>query len=117
MKQSAYEILNVAIGADKKEIRRAYKTLVREFTPEKHPDKFSKIREAYEYLAQTETAFPPTQFPLYKDFVKKMKIEKEEKTETLPLEASLEILNQVFETPFNTVFELNSLFENDQSAT
>lgn len=115
MKQSAYEILNISVQANSKEIRRAYKTMVREFTPEKNPEKFSEIREAYEYLAQAEWDRIPDSFPLYKDFVKKMNT-KQEATgkEGIPIDESIKILNQIFETPFNTVFELNTLFENDK---
>lgn len=46
-----YQILGVSSGADQKEIKRAYFKLVRQFTPEKDPERFQQIREAYENLS------------------------------------------------------------------
>jgi len=48
--KSDYEILGLQEGADEKEIKRAYFKLVRQFTPEKDPERFQEIREAYENL-------------------------------------------------------------------
>ena len=48
--KSDYEILGLEEGADEKEIKRAYFKLVRQFTPEKAPERFQEIREAYENL-------------------------------------------------------------------
>ena len=47
-----YEILGVPVGADQKEIKRAYFKLVRQFSPEKDPERFQEIRGAYERLTQ-----------------------------------------------------------------
>lgn len=49
-----YEILGVSAGADQKEIKRAYFKLVRQFSPEKDPERFQEIRGAYERLTQGE---------------------------------------------------------------
>lgn len=51
-KTQSYEILGVSRDADEKEIKKAYFKLVRQFSPEKDPEKFKEIREAYEYLSQ-----------------------------------------------------------------
>lgn len=45
-----YEVLGLKDGADEKEIKRAYFKLVRQFSPEKEPEKFQQIRRAYENL-------------------------------------------------------------------
>ncbi len=47
-----HEILGVPAGADPKEIKRAYFKLVRQFSPEKDPERFQEIRGAYERLTQ-----------------------------------------------------------------
>ncbi|HEX3146933.1 MAG TPA: J domain-containing protein [Gemmataceae bacterium] len=45
-----YHVLGVAHDADDDTIRRRYLELVREFPPERHPDRFARIRAAYERL-------------------------------------------------------------------
>lgn len=50
--QNDYEILGIARGAGKDEIKRAYFQLVRQFSPEKDPERFQEIRGAYERLLQ-----------------------------------------------------------------
>ena len=118
MKQSAYEILNISPQSNYKTIRRAYKLLLREFPPEKNPKKFSKIREAFEHLTHEKTNRSLDELPRYIDFVKKMKgNQEEEKEDVAPTEESLKILSQVFETPYNTLFDLTTLFENDKGTT
>lgn len=52
--QNDYEILGVSAGADQKEVKKAYFKLVRQFSPEKDPERFQKIRGAYERLTQGE---------------------------------------------------------------
>jgi curved DNA-binding protein CbpA len=43
-----YEILGVTPQADEAEIRRRYLALVREFPPERAPERFAAIRVAYD---------------------------------------------------------------------
>ena len=54
MEERYLEVLGLARGSDKKEIKRAYFRLVRQFTPEKNPERFQQIREAYEYLSNRQ---------------------------------------------------------------
>ena len=49
---SDFEILGLSEGAQPKEIKRAYFKLVRQFSPEKDPERFQQIREAYEHLTE-----------------------------------------------------------------
>lgn len=49
-----YEVLGVPRDADQKTIKRAYFKLVRQYTPEKEPERFQQIREAYENLTANE---------------------------------------------------------------
>jgi curved DNA-binding protein CbpA len=43
-------VLGVAADADDETIRRRYLELVRQYSPEHHPDKFAAVRAAYERL-------------------------------------------------------------------
>ncbi|KJR42418.1 Heat shock protein DnaJ [Candidatus Magnetoovum chiemensis] len=53
-KEEALDKLSLSIGADKEEIVKTYKKLVRRYPPEFNPDKFKEIDEAYRFL----TSFP-----------------------------------------------------------
>lgn len=48
--QDPREILDVSIEADTQEIRAAYIKKVKEFPPDRAPQAFERIREAYEIL-------------------------------------------------------------------
>lgn len=49
-----YERLGLSNGADEKEIKKAYFKKIRQYNPEKAPEEFKKIREAYEQLQNPE---------------------------------------------------------------
>jgi len=49
-----YSILGLENQADEAEIKQAYFRKVREFPPEREPQKFQEIRQAYEKLKDTE---------------------------------------------------------------
>ena len=51
-----FEILGLAVDSDDAAIRRRYLELVKQFSPEHHPEKFAKIRQAYESLKDLDTA-------------------------------------------------------------
>ena len=50
MAKKDYEILGLPEDADEKAVKRAYFKLVRQFSPEKDPERFQEIREAYENI-------------------------------------------------------------------
>lgn len=50
-----YEVLNLPSDSDDETIRRRYLQLVREYPPERHPEKFAEIRHAYENLKDLNT--------------------------------------------------------------
>lgn len=50
-----YQLLAVAEDASPEEIRRAYYAMVRRYPPEKEPERFMALREAYEALSDPET--------------------------------------------------------------
>ncbi len=50
-----YQILQISEKCTPAEIKKAYFKLVREYPPDRHPDQFMKIREAYEVLSNEQT--------------------------------------------------------------
>jgi curved DNA-binding protein CbpA len=50
-----YHVLDLPADSDDEAIRRRYLELVRQFSPEKHPEKFAAIRAAYEKLKDLDT--------------------------------------------------------------
>lgn len=49
-----YQTLEVSPQAELEEIRRSYYRLVRKYSPERHPERFQVIREAYETLSDKQ---------------------------------------------------------------
>jgi curved DNA-binding protein CbpA len=50
-----YQVLGLPADSDDDTIRRRYLELVRQFSPEQHPEKFAAIRAAYESLRDVTT--------------------------------------------------------------
>jgi curved DNA-binding protein CbpA len=50
-----YQVLGLPPEADDEAIRRRYLELVRQFSPEHHPEKFAAVRAAYEQLRDQST--------------------------------------------------------------
>ncbi|MBI2806160.1 MAG: J domain-containing protein [Planctomycetes bacterium] len=50
-----YAVFGLPADADDETIRRRYLELVRQFSPERHPEKFAAIRQAYERLRDLDT--------------------------------------------------------------
>jgi curved DNA-binding protein CbpA len=50
-----YHVLQLPADSDDETIRRRYLELVRQFPPERHPEKFAAVREAYEKLRDLNT--------------------------------------------------------------
>ncbi len=53
--EDAYTVLGLAPGSDDETIRRRYLELVRQYSPEHHPERFAAIRAAYEKLRDQDT--------------------------------------------------------------
>ncbi len=114
MIRSPYEVLNIEAHADSKTIRRAYKEMIRTYGPEHHPDEFSEIRKAFEYLSKEQFFEAAQDFPIYTEFLNDFDRQVLElQSKDLSKEEILTLLSVVFETPYNTAFELKSLLDND----
>ena len=50
-----YAVLGLRAESDDETIRRRYLELVRQFPPEKHPEKFAAVRQAYDKMRDLET--------------------------------------------------------------
>lgn len=50
-----YEVLGLPGDADDEAIRRRYLELVRQYSPEHHPERFAAVRAAYESLRDLDT--------------------------------------------------------------
>jgi curved DNA-binding protein CbpA len=50
-----YEVLGLAGDADDETIRGRYLELVRQYSPEHHPERFAAVRAAYESLRDLDT--------------------------------------------------------------
>ena len=50
-----YQVLGLPPDCDDETIRRRYLELVRQFSPEHHPEKFAAVRAAYESLRDLNT--------------------------------------------------------------
>src|SRR5438477_3335786 len=55
MVDDPYKVLGLSDDSDDEAIRRRYLQLVRQFTPEQHPEKFAAVRAAYESLRDLTT--------------------------------------------------------------
>lgn len=55
MQLSAFDQLQVSFTADDEEIKSSYLALLRDNSPDKNPQRFAEIREAYEQIATKES--------------------------------------------------------------
>lgn len=84
--QNYYEVLGISPEASQGEIKKAYFKLVRQYSPEKDPEKFREIRAAYEGLKNMEEkgpSFPAPEDRMAQLFLKQ--ILENEKTGNFPM--------------------------------
>lgn len=63
MTQNAWEILQISPDASKKEIRRAYAKLVKQYHPEETPELFERLHDAYQAAMQAAEKEPVQMIP------------------------------------------------------
>ena len=54
MQLSAFDLLQVSMEASDDDIKSAYLTMVQDNSPDKNPERFQEIRQAYEQIATKE---------------------------------------------------------------
>ena len=104
-KKNPYEILDLPLEASVEDIKKQYKALIRQFSPEREPEMFNTIRTAYDAI-NTELFVENKKFIRYQ---KPLELCGQQKDATKPDYRPL--LTSVFETPFNTAFELEKLLD------
>ncbi|MDB5311653.1 MAG: DnaJ-class molecular chaperone with C-terminal Zn finger domain [Gemmataceae bacterium] len=62
-----YTVLDVPPDADDETIRRRYLELIRQYTPEHHPDRFAAVRAAYEKVKDLDSRVRHRLFEAGKD--------------------------------------------------
>lgn len=91
------KVLGLDDGATQNEIKRAYFSLVRQYSPEENPEKFREIREAYEYLQKKEVQdgpiFPEPSDPLAKKLLSHIEEIKKRRNSKLTRDACEEALH------------------------
>lgn len=105
---SPYEVLGLSTTASVKDIKRQYKRLIRVHTPESSPKQFMTIRAAYDALQSADNRF--VDLPLYQQ---PMAFLDEIKQQSQHESVDYSILTKVFESPFNTNYEIHQLIKVD----
>jgi len=114
IKQSAYEIFGITLEQVDSDIKTRYIELIKEHSPEKDPEKFMQIRQAYETIVNPDVT--DMQLYIYRcplEGIPDLSPEKEINP------ASKKILREVFEVPFDVFSELKRFlkpmsFKNEQ---
>jgi curved DNA-binding protein CbpA len=106
IKYSPYEILGLESNATEEQIKRRYKELIREYSPEHEPERFIAVREAFESLKKTNLD-KVEDHPLYRKPLTWFEESINQQIKTANVEPGP--LATVFETPYNTFAEMRNL--------
>ncbi len=93
IKKSPYEILGLEGDFEFKDIKKAYRKAIREYSPDKHPKEFALISDAYDYLSNEEYFIKGNED---NRFVLSVSIETEENKKN----DKSKYLKDIFEVPF-----------------
>ena len=103
--ENPYEILELPLEASLEDVKKQYKTFVRQYSPERDPEMFNTIRTAYDAV-NSELFDKDKKLTRYHKPLDLCGTDKNAvKSDNRPL------LTTVFETPFNTAFELEKLLD------
>ena len=94
IKRSPYEILGLEGDFEFKDIKRAYRKAIREYSPDTNPKEFALISDAYDSLTNEEYFIKGVED---NRFVLDISLEKEESKK---IDNSI-YLKKIFEVPFN----------------
>ncbi len=93
IKKSPYEILGLEGDFEFKDIKKAYRKAIREYSPDTNPEQFALISDAYDYLSNEEYFIKGIED---NRFVLNISIEIEESKK----EDKSRYLKDIFEVPF-----------------
>ena len=93
IKKSPYEILGLEGDFEFKDIKKAYRKAIREYSPDTNPEQFALISDAYDYLSNEEYFIKGVQ---ENRFALDVSIEAEENKK----EENSRHLKNIFEVPF-----------------
>lgn len=105
---SPYEVLELQEGATLKDVKRQYKRLIRVHSPESSPEQFMRVRKAYDAINNKN--FTHEKFSFYQ---KPLEFLDEIRQQSQESDVNISILKEVFESPFNTNYELQQLIKKD----
>ena len=93
IKRSPYEILGLEGEFEFKDIKKAYRKAIREYSPDKNPEQFALISDAYDSLSNEEYFIKDTE---NNRFIFDISIETKESKK----ENNSKYLKKLFEVPF-----------------
>jgi len=93
IKKSPYEILGLEGDFEFKDIKRAYRKAIREYSPDTNPEQFALISDAYDFLTNEEYFIKGVE---NSKFILNVSLEKEESKK---IDNSI-YLKKIFEVPF-----------------
>jgi len=94
IKKSPYEILGLEGDFEFKDIKKAYRKAIREYSPDTNPEQFALISDAYDFLTNEEYFIKGVEDNI---FVLNVSLETEESKK---IDNSI-YLKRIFEVPFN----------------
>jgi len=97
IKKSPYQTLGLEGNFEQKEIKKAYRKMVRLYPPEQNPKEFAKIRDAYDLLSSEEYFIMNARGSHYGFYDLEFEDERKEESKKLNIE---KFLKTIFETPF-----------------
>ncbi|SFV66488.1 hypothetical protein MNB_SV-12-1365 [hydrothermal vent metagenome] len=94
IKKSPYEILGLEGDFEFKDIKKAYRKAIRDYSPDRHPEQFALISDAYDFLSNEKYFIKGIEDNLFV-FGISIELEVSEK------EDNSRYLKNIFEVPFN----------------
>ena len=81
---NAWEVLGIEPTSDKKEIKKAYARLLKQYHPEENPEEFKQIQAAYQQCLHPDQEIESISFEQNKQDIKTQPISTKEEDEIIP---------------------------------
>lgn len=106
VQQSYYEILGFDTDINFNEYKKKYIELIKINSPEKNPENFMKIKNAYDKI--NKPSIKDDSFPFYH---KPLLAINQSEEKDVPLETNNDLLKEIFETPFDTFADIQKFLK------